>query len=369
VKSTEPRIATWLHAKGRALGLPIAGNFELTSRCNFHCPMCYVHMSPEQIRATGHRELTAAEILDIARQARDLGMVFALLTGGEPLIREDFFEIYDGMKALGLMLSINTNGSLLTQPVLDRFLADPPARFNISLYGSSNDTYQKMCGQSVYDRILSAIRTLRQAGADVSLNLSITPSNCRDLEEIYRNAVELDVNVKATSYMYPAVRVNGGNSGCAHRLSPKDGAWADHVWDQLRFDGDTFLQRCENMVRMTNVEPEGCTTEQGEGIGCRAGSTAFWLTWDGKMRPCGMMTGPETSPLDQGFAQAWSELREATDKIRLPASCTNCSQRSVCSVCAAVCQAETGSFDGIPAYLCEKTRQRLILARQVLEER
>lgn len=367
MRSTEPQIATWLHAKGQALGLPIAGNFELTPRCNFHCPMCYVHMPPEQIRETGHRELTAGEILYIARQARDLGMVFALLTGGEPLIREDFFEIYHGMKALGLMLSINTNGSMLTEPVLDRFLADPPTRFNISLYGSSNETYQKMCGQPVYDRILTAIRTLRTAGADVNLNLSITPSNYEDLEGIYRKAVELDVNVKATGYMYPAVRVNGGNFGCANRLTPEAAARAEQQWDRLRFDRDTFLQRSENMVRMIRPEPEGCATEQGEGIGCRAGTTAFWLTWDGKMRPCGMMTGPETEPLTQGFEAAWKELRQATGQIRLPAQCGSCAQRKLCSVCAAVCQAETGSFDGLPEYVCEKTRHRLNLARQVLE--
>ncbi|MBO5128883.1 MAG: radical SAM protein, partial [Oscillospiraceae bacterium] len=79
-KSSEPYIATYLHSKGRKLGLPIAGNFELTARCNFNCPMCYVHMTQEQVDAAG-RELTARQWLDIAKAARDKGMVFALLTG------------------------------------------------------------------------------------------------------------------------------------------------------------------------------------------------------------------------------------------------------------------------------------------------
>lgn len=368
MKSTEPRISTWLHARGQALGLPIAGNFELTPRCNFNCPMCYVHMTPEQIRETGRRELTAAELLEIARQARDMGMVFALLTGGEPLIREDFFEIYEGMKALGLMISINTNGSLLTDTVVKRFLENPPSRFNISLYGSSDETYQKMCGQRTYDKIISAIRTLRHAGADVNLNLSITPSNYKDLEQIYHTAVELDVNVKATSYIYPAIRLPGSAYGCGHRLSPADAALADQLWDQLRFDPETFLQRSENMVHMLHPELEGCSTEQGEGVGCRAGSTAFWLTWDGKMRPCGMMTEPETDPMAHGFETAWKSLRQATQQIRLPSKCSSCTHRKICTVCAAVCQAETGHFDGVPEYVCEKTRLRLNLAQQILEE-
>lgn len=369
MKSTEPQISTYLHTRGRPLGLPIAGNFELTARCNFRCPMCYVHMTPEQLRASGRRELTGAQWLDIARQARDRGMIFALLTGGEPLVREDFWEIYDGMKRLGLLLSINTNGSLLSGEILERFLSDPPSRFNISLYGGSNETYERMCGRPAYDRVLEAVRSLRSAGADVSLNLSITPCNREDLEKIYRAAVALDVNVKAASYMYPPIRVNGEAFGCAQRLSAAEAAQAGLEWDLLRFDEETFIQRAENMTRMLRPETEGCPTEQGEGIGCRAGSTAFWITWDGKMRPCGMMTGPETEPLVSGFDAAWDTLREMTAAIRLPGQCSGCSRRSICGVCAAVCQTETGSFDGVPEYVCEKARHQLALTQRALVER
>ena len=120
--STEPYISTYLHSKGRRLGLPIAGNFELTARCNFNCPMCYVHMTEEQIRASG-KELTAQQWLDIARAAKEKGMVFALLTGGEPLVRKDFFEIYDGMREMGLLISVNSNGSMLKGAILQLVLS------------------------------------------------------------------------------------------------------------------------------------------------------------------------------------------------------------------------------------------------------
>ena len=182
--AAEPHIMTYLHQKGRALGLPIAGTFELTPRCNFNCPMCYIHMTPEQQRQVG-TELTAQQWLQLARDARDAGMLVALLTGGEPLVRKDFFEIFSGMKQLGLMVSVNTNGSLLQGEILEKFLADPPARFNISLYGGCNETYERMCGLPMYDRVRSNIATLRRSGIEVSLNLSITPYNCQDLEKIF----------------------------------------------------------------------------------------------------------------------------------------------------------------------------------------
>ena len=355
---TEPRIATYLHSKGRRLGLPIAGNFELTARCNFNCPMCYVHMTEEQVRRQG-QELTAEQWLAIARAAKEQGMIFALLTGGEPLVRKDFFEIYDGMKKLGLLISINTNGSMLTGPILERFLQDPPFRFNISLYGGSNETYRRMCGLPMYDRVKENIRALRAAGVDVSLNLSITPDNCQDLERIYADAVELDVNVKATSYMYPPVRVSGQYGG-GNRLSAEEAAEHSVRWDAIRFTPEELAIRAENMKNMVRPE-EDCPMEADEGVRCRAGSSSFWLTWDGRMLPCGMLPCVQTNPMEVGFGEAWRQLREATAAIRMPSACTTCGHKDICAVCAAVCHTETGGFDRAPRYLCEKTKAELRL--------
>lgn len=370
MKKEEPYLSTYLHARGRQLGLPIAGNFELTSRCNFNCPMCYVHMTPEQLKASGKQELTARQWLDIAREARDLGMVFALLTGGEPMVRKDFFEIYDGMREMGLLISINSNGSMLQGEILERFLQAPPFRFNISLYGGSNETYRKMCGIPAYDQVKENIRRLRDAGVEVSLNVSVTPYNRQDLALIYADAVELDVNVRASSYMYPPVRVNGEQYGSGSRLTAEDAAACSVEWDLLRFTREEFATRAESMEKLVSLEKEGCPVEIGEGVGCRAGSTSFWITWDGKMLPCGMMTKPVVYPLECGFTAAWEELREKTSEIRLPSKCVSCSHKDVCSVCAAVALTETGRFDGVPEYVCQRTMAHVrITAEKNLERK
>ena len=350
---SEPYISTYLHSKGRRLGLPIAGNFELTARCNFNCPMCYVHMTQEQVDAAG-KELTAQQWLDIARAARDRGMVFALLTGGEPLVRKDFFEIYRGMKEIGLLISINSNGSMLQGKVLEQFLEDPPVRFNISLYGGNNETYRNMCGLPAYTSVKENIRALRQAGVEVSINLSITPYNCADLEQIYADAVELDTNVRAGSYMYPSIRVNGGVYGQGNRLDPLEAAAQSVRWDRLRFTPEEFAQRAKAMAALETVR-EGCPLEEGEGVRCRAGSSSFWMTWDGRMLPCGMMPGPTAYPLEVGFDAAWDTIRAETAKIRTAPQCAGCPKKDVCSVCAAVCVTETGAFDRTPEYVCRMT--------------
>ena len=367
-RRNEPLISTYLHTKGRAMGVPIAGNFELTARCNFNCPMCYVHLSNDEVQSRGG-ELTAEQWLKIARDAKDRGMIFALLTGGEPLVRKDFFEIYDGMREMGLMISINSNGSMLQGKILERFLETPPFRFNISLYGGCDETYRRMCGLPVYSQVKENIRALRKAGVDVSLNVSITPYNRDDLARIYADAVELDVNVKASSYMYPPIRVNGGAYGCNDRLSPEESAASAVAWDLLRFTPEVFAQRAENMAKMCNPDPDGCPVEDGEGVRCRAGTTSLWLTWDGRMTPCGMMTEPVVYPLEVGFDAAWEELRRKTAMIRTPAKCVSCDHREICGACAAVCYTESGRFDAVPEYMCRRAEEIVRQTRLAYEER
>lgn len=353
-KQSEPYLSRYLHTKGRALGLPIAGNFELTARCNFDCPMCYVHLKQEDVDAQG-RELTAEQWIDIARQARDAGMVFVLLTGGEPFVRKDFFEIYGAMKKMGLMISINSNGSMLTGEVLRKLIEDPPFRVNVSLYGGCPETYRSMCAQDAFHRVVENIRSLKEAGIDVRINLSITGHNRQDMEKIWQIARELGVHVKAASYMFPSIRVNDEQFGQGDRLNPEDAAACAVRWDQLRLAPEEFAARAHAMQALTAVEPSDCPTELEAGVRCRAGTTSFWMTWDGRMLPCGMMTWPVTHPLDVGFGQAWNQLRQKTAEIKSAPGCASCPKKEVCSVCAAGRVAETGSFEQVPDYICRYT--------------
>lgn len=368
MKKTEPYIATYLHAKGTQLGLPIAGTFELTARCNFNCPMCYVHLSKEDVEAQG-KELTAKQWIALAKEAKDHGMVFALLTGGEPFVRKDFFEIYDAMKSMGLMISINTNGSMLSGEIRRKLIENPPFRMNISLYGGCRETYMNMCGQEAFDTVIENIRALKEAGIDVRLNLSITQYNQQDLEKIFELSRDMDVHIKATSYMYPSIRINGEKYGQGNRLSATDAARCTARWDQLRFNEEEYAIRATNLKNYIAVDEPECSVDLDEGVTCRAGRSSFWLTWDGRMMPCGMMPRPVAYPLEVGFCEAWDTIRKATKEIRLPSKCAACPKRKICAVCAAVCIAETGQFDTVPLYVCEHTDEIIRATWKAYQER
>lgn len=350
-KLREPIFATYIQSKGAQLGLPIAGNFELTPRCNFNCKMCYVH---QQIPI--EQEMSAAEWIELGRQARDKGMLFLLLTGGEPLIRRDFKEIYHELKNLGLMVSINSNASLVTDDMVEFLKNDPPTRMNITLYGGCNETYERLCGAPMYTRVAENIRKLNNAGIPIKINASITPYNAGDIGKIFAFAKEQNLRVQATTYMYPPVRINGENFGDAPaRFTAEDAAKKLVECRECSMTREQLCLLAKNICVETDDEDE-CTGVEGDKMHCRAGKTAFWVKWNGNMVPCGMFPHEGWSVRKIGFDAAWENVKTYAKDIMLPPECTNCSSKNNCAACAAACYAESGAFDKKPQYICNMTK-------------
>lgn len=346
IVSTEPVWSSYIHAKGAALGLPIAGNFELTAKCNFGCKMCYVHTRDKS------EELTAEQWINLGEQATEKGMIFLLLTGGEPFLREDFLEIYAALKKLGLLISINTNGSLINDEIFEFLVKNPPIRMNISLYGCSNETYMKLCGKPVFDKVIHNIMRLHEAGISIRINSSIVPDNVNDIQKLYQIAECLGIPIKATTYMFPPVRINGGKYGEAlHRFSAQEaGQYMLMCQEQYMTPYKLAENYKEKIFKIKDNYIEG------ENMYCRAGKSAFWITWDGRMLPCGMFHIKGFPVEKNGFEYAWYLVREFTKKIKLPSECRGCLYKKKCAACAAACLAETGRTDIKPEYICEMTK-------------
>ena len=360
----EPRLSSYLHAKACRDGTPLAGNFEITPRCNFNCRMCYVHLTEEQQRARGS-ELSADEWLAIAEKARAQGMLFLLLTGGEPLMRQDLRYLLTELKKMGLLISINSNGSLINDEWLEFFRREPPFRFNITLYGCSDRSYRELCGNPAYEKVISNIRELKKMGIGVKLNASMTPYNICDLERIYETSESLGAPVQVATYMFPPTRRDEKSVGKNDRFTPAEAAGYSVMWDRLRLSPEQFKMRAEAMARGAEI-PGGEAGEgtPGEKISCRAGRSSFWINWRGDMTPCGMMNSPVFSVRELGFDEAWKRTKEATAEIRMPSECASCGMKHVCRVCAAMCVTETGRFDRRPEYICEMTRETVRLTIQ-----
>lgn len=342
-------VSIYLIQKAARMGVPLSGTFELTSRCNFNCRMCYVH--EQNRKPAAGTELTARQWLRIAKEAGKLGMLFVLLTGGETMVRKDFIEIYTGIVKMGFQVTVNTNGSLLSEDIFSCFKTYPPHRVNVSLYGASDCTYERICGAKAYKDVNKNIERLLQMGISVRILMAVTPDNCQDMRLVYERSRSLGTLLEMTPYMFPQTRLQraaGENDG---RFSPEEAGKYLMEKEKMILSGEKFEKRSRYWL-LDRTEAEISYAEQGGTVQCQAGRSAFWLTWDGKMRPCGLMTEPEADVTDIGVAASWEHIRSAVSGIRLPLECSRCKDRELCHVCAAMCQSETGRFDEKPEYVC-----------------
>ena len=330
--------------------IPIAGTFELTPRCTLNCKMCYIHKGLCNSDVIS-KEKPAEWWLSLAEECKKNGMLNLLLTGGEPLVRSDFKELYLKLREMGFLININTNATLIDDEYIEFFKTYPPQKINVTLYGCSEKSYAELCGDGdAYEKVRYAIEGLKSNGVNVRINYTITPLNKNDLNEAQSFANAIGVEMKAVSYVFAPVRATGE----AFRLSAKEAARLAFENKLQRLGKERFAEFLEAGKGNQSGRKGEFLTDECEGISCRAGLSSFWVTYDGKMMPCGMMTEPSVEI--ENFKDAWEKINQARENIKLPKECKNCEYRKHCDICAAVSFAETGKFDGLPTYACEKAK-------------
>ena len=365
---TELQIIEHMHRRAVAQGIPLSGTLELPPLCSMACKMCYVRMSPEELAATGKRLRTADEWLALAREAKEQGMLLLLLTGGEPFLYPEFRRLYTELRQMGFVISINSNATLITEETVAWLKENPPQRINITLYGASDATYARLCGHPTgFTQVTRAIELLRDAGISVKLNCSVTPENVCDLEDIIAYSDEHKLVLQATSYMFPPLRRDAESVGRNARFAAEECARTEVKIRRLQYGAENLREYCKAIESHQPVDTPLCADCEGEGLQCRAGKSAFWVTWDGRMTPCGMVNEPAVFPFGQGFADAWQSLRAQTAALHLPPECASCDAKHYCHTCAAMCYTETGRYDCKPQYRCDLMRAVPAACRELLE--
>lgn len=342
------------------LKIPINGSLELLPLCNMNCDMCYVRLSASEASKRG-RIKTAEEWLSLGKELQEAGTVFLLLTGGEPLLHPEFKKIYMGFKSMGMILTINTNGTLIDETWAKFFAENPPRRINITLYGVNKETYRDLCHyEEGYNRTLNAIQLLRERSLDVRVGCSVTNRNKNDLERFFEICHELDVAPIADTYMVSATRERERRFNYDSRLSPEEAAkYRMFVLEKMygKENFKTYVK--QKLFEIDNILPED---EPGK-VSCYAGNCSFAISWLGEMHPCVTMTSPVANVFELGFVNAWKSIENQTSCIRTSVRCQKCNLRTICKNCAGNALVETGDYNGTPEYLCRLAREQERLLR------
>jgi radical SAM protein with 4Fe4S-binding SPASM domain len=337
-----------LHSQAAQQRLPISGSLELTARCNLHCRFCYLP-HPQRAAHEARHELQTGEWLEILDQMAAAGCLWLLLTGGEILLRDDFAELYVAAKRRGFIVTLFTNGTLLSDATADLIARLPPFAVEIPLYGATAHVYERMTGQSgSFQRCMQAIDTLLQRRIQVRLKSVVTTLNVEELPAMVALAQRKGLPFRYDPHITSGI--DGNRCTLRYRLSPQAIVELDRA-DPGR--SEAWRELCRRARENGNYRTQL--------YNCGAGQIAFYIDSSGRMCLCSQDRSSPTDVLRRGFEHAWRQLstRRSEEQFSRETPCSRCEYMPVCGWCPSWSRNEATGAEAPVPFLCEVTRLRV----------
>ncbi|MFA5028420.1 MAG: radical SAM protein, partial [Candidatus Methylomirabilota bacterium] len=281
--------------------VPIEGTIETTFRCNLRCAHCYVNR-PIGDREARSRELSSARLLGLIDEIAEAGCLALTFTGGEPLVRPDFPAVYLHAIRRGLLVTVFTNGTLLDDRIADLFDAQRPERVEVSLYGMTEETSERISGvPGSHAACLQGIHRLHARGIPFRLKTMTMTWNRSEIPAMASYARSLQVGFTWDGLLNP--RLDGGTSRIGELQLPAEEILAVDLEDPARIG--ELCAFCARAVRPGETGPSQTVYT------CGAGRTAFAVDPYGWLHPCLLSRKAGVDLGAASFQEGWSEGFEA----------------------------------------------------------
>ena len=336
-----------LHGSGTGPRLPLDGSIEVTARCNLRCAHCYIN-EPAGDPQSKERELTLAEVCDLLDQMADEGCLWLLLTGGEPFVRPDFLEIYTYAKKKGFLITLFTNGTALTPRIADHLADWRPFAIEITLYGRTRETYERVTGvPGSYERCLRGVDLLLERDLSLRLKTMVMTLNRHEVGDMEAYATSLGVEFRSDAMLN--VRLDGGRQPAQLRLSPEEVIALD-LADEKQMQA--WGEFCE-IFGGPPPRPEYLYQ-------CGAGLGTFHIDAYGGLSACIMSRQPNYDLRQGTFHEAWHDFlpQVRAQQWTVDTPCRHCELMAMCGQCPGWARMETGNQEARVDYLCEVAHLR-----------
>jgi len=323
---------------------PLSGQLELTYRCNLHCIHCYCQDS-----ANPGNELTTKAWKEILDELHWEGCLWITLTGGEPLLRDDFMEIYQYARRKGFLVSLFTNGTLFSGEVLDGLRTSPPFSIEISLYGTTEEIHESVTQiPGSFRKTMGTIHQLLSDKMPLILKTVGLKQNRHEILALKAMAEYLLGKDKFKFDSFITARLNGDKTPCRCRLSPEDvlnieNSDPDMIAENKAVDRDT-----DDLLRSPDHLYQ-----------CNAWWQRFFINPQGNLQFCHLSRKYSSDLRGKSFREGFVEFPRLLDeKFKRAVQCQMCLLRKDCYYCPPRALLETGSEEGPVEYYCQLAAAR-----------
>jgi radical SAM protein with 4Fe4S-binding SPASM domain len=340
-----------VHQRSSGKRTPMEVSIELTHRCPLECQHCYNNL-PMADKNAKNRELSLGEYKRLLDEIAAAGTFWILFTGGEIFARADFLDIYAYAKSKGFLITLFTNGTMVTERIAN-YLADyRPFAIEITLYGATRETYDALTQiPGSYDRCMRGIRLLLDRKLPLKLKTVPTTVNRHEVYEMQRMAQQdFGVDFKFDPLVNP--RTDCSQSPIAVRLTPEDAVALDFHEPRRRHDYKELVDR--DLAQPANsFSPESVYT-------CGGGVTSCAIDPYGHISICVLSHQKSYDWRSGSFGAGWDEFlgHERGRKKTRQTKCDSCRIHSLCGMCAANGELENGDAESPVEFLCEVAHLR-----------
>lgn len=348
-KIPEISYADWnraLHEKFSTKRTPLSGSLELTFRCNNNCIHCYCNR-PAYDREEIAKELSTAEIFRLLDEIVDAGCLWLLITGGEPLLRPDFKDIYIYAKKKGLLITLFTNGTPINSEIAE-FLAEwKPFSIEITLYGATEKTYEGITRtHGSYRRCMSGIELLLERNLPLKLKTMAMRQNVHEIQSMKRYAEGIGLEFRFDPMINARLDMDRGSLSA--RLDVEDVVRLD-LEDEKRAEE----WKEEFFKKYTGLSDSGLLYT------CGAGLSSFNIDPHGQLYMCIIVRKDFYNLRTGGFKEGWENIASLRQRsLSQDNRCRRCGLRSLCEQCPGWSQLEHGDDESPVDYLCKIAHKR-----------
>lgn len=340
-----------VHLRQGGERIPLQVAIEVTRRCPLECLHCYNNLPMGDMEAK-RRELTKEEHFKMLDELVDMGCFWLLYTGGEIFARKDFLDIYTYAKKKGFLITLFTNGTIITEQIADYLVEWRPFGIEITLYGRTRETYEALTAvPGSYDRCLRGIKLLKDRGLPLKLKTVATSINKHEVSSMRQFAEEeLGAEFSFDAQVNP--RIDCSQSPLAVRLTPEEVVALDlnapkGVSEYLKL----AKRDLENPPALSQIDTV---------YFCGGGINSFSINAYGEIGIC-VISQQETFGIrDVGVRAVWEEslLQLRKRKRTRMTKCAQCNIQSLCGMCPANGELENGDRESPVAFLCHVAHLR-----------